>query len=249
MVASLNKAYGKNEYFENSSNPESLKSWTWTVLGVPVELKIQKNGLYGDNEFFGCLHYADISFVEKLKEQQEAKIKSHIKFMGHYISEPSFVKTLQNELKIWKDNDGNYRGEVGGYESLIEFLPYDFSINIAAIKITKPKYERWVDLKRTYQTYKSLFSKKYSLLRSNENTGIRYGSTLSESDFALHNIMIGEGSYACIFEIPGGKIMMSIEPKKGSDYPEYGEVVIYYIDNQNYSEFEKKSEKEKLDDL
>lgn len=169
--------------------------------------------------------------------------------MGHYISERSFVKNLQNDLKIWKDSDGNYRGEVGGYESLIEFLPNDFSIHIAAIKITKPKYERWVDLKRTYHTYKDLFSKKYNLLRSNENTGIRYGSSLSESDFALRNIMTGDGNYSCAYEIPGGMIMMSIEPKKGSEYPEYGEVVIYYVDNQNYAELKSKEEKEKLDDL
>lgn len=249
MVSDLDKLYGKNEFYENSSSPDSYRTWTWTVLGVPVKLSVQKNGLHGDDEFFGTLHYADIPFVKLLQEKEDAKIKSHIKFMGHYVSEKNFVKNLLDDLKIWKDNDGNYRGDVGGYESLIEFIPYDFSLYIAAIKISKPKYERWIDLKNTYNTYKKLFLKKYTLLRSNENTGIRAGSSLSESDFALCNIMRGEGSYACIFEIPGGKIMMSIEPKKGSEYPEYGEVIIYYIDNQNYEKIKEEEEKDKLDDL
>lgn len=248
MVKELDKRHGKSEYYQSQYDPDS-RSWKWNVLGSEVSLNVEKNGMRYDEDFFGQLHYADVAFVKLLQEKAEAKMKSHIKFMGHYISEPSFVKNLQHDLKIWKDSDGNYRGEVGGYESLIEFIPYDFSINIAAIKITKPKYERWVDLKRTYQTYKELFSKKYSLIRSNENTGIRYGSSLSESDFALRNIMIGDGNYSCAYEIPGGMIMMSIEPKKGSEYPEYGEVVIYYIDNQNYEEIQSKEEKEKLDDL
>lgn len=246
MIKFLDNDYGQNEFYQSSDSRASLKKWTWTVLNVPVELTIQKDE---EDEFFGWLHVSDPCFVKKIQNRRDAEMRSHIKFMGHYVSEPSFVDKLKREFKIWKDDKGSYRGDVGGYESLIEFLPHDFSMHIAAIKITKPKYERWVDLKKTYHTYKNLFLKKYKLTSSNEHTGIRAGSSLSESEFALRNIMTGDGNYGCIFTIPGGSIIMNIVPKKGSEYPEYGEVIIYYVDEQYFNELEQKEEQDKLDDL
>lgn len=173
--------------------------------------------------------------------------QDHIKILGHCVDEPNFKDALIKEGKI-KVEDGSYVGEFGGYTSVFLFLPNDNG-HIYGIKITKPKYERWPDLKRTYNSYKELFSQKYILDKHIENTGIRYDSSLSENEFALHNIVIGDGMYSSMFIIPNGTIILSIQPKEGSKYPELGEVVIYYIDNKYYAEKQQKDNSKQLDDI
>lgn len=173
--------------------------------------------------------------------------QDHIKILGHYIDEPNFKNTLIKEGKISLE-DGFYVGNFGGYKSYFLFIPNDDD-KICAIKISKPKYEKWADLKRTYYSYKDLFSEKYYLTNSIEETGMRAGSSLSENDYALHYLANGDGKFISFFDIPNGQIMLSISPKEGKEFPDLGEVVIYYIDNINYGSQTAKDNKKKLDDI
>ncbi len=243
----LKSIYGGIDVNKFMTDPD----YYWENEGSRIEFRRKKNGFDYNKDYCASIQYIDYTYI-KLKES-----KKHVKFKGHYVNEPNYVQKLLHDKKIWKENNSNeYHGYVGDYKCLLKFIPLDDGIdqNIAIIHISTDGYEKWEKLNEIYHSFAQLLDKKYNVIKLNENIGEINGlhnpiPVELCNRYALSNLSKGKGKFERFYEIPGGFIILKIMPQEGIDNPNWGRVMLFYIDEEYYERRNNREEQEKLNDL
>lgn len=168
----------------------------------------------------------------------------HLSFKGIPLegSIYSFCQKLQASGFKLVSRDTNMRileGKFTKYDVTVGVLSDQTGKNVTSVIVLLPSSEEWKTLVNTYDYYKSLYTEKYGEpALCEENNPSKSDSNIS----LMYEVHQGTISYGSVFLAPGGYIELSIEKANGL-YT--GQVIIRYMDEQNFKE----NRKSELDEI
>lgn len=157
--------------------------------------------------------------------------QEHLSFKGIPIT--GSITTFCQKLKaigfVQIGSKGNvqlFKGNFTGRQATVGALAADNGKDVFSVAVFFDASDSWNTLVNTYEHYKDLYIEKYGIpSQCVENNPSRNDSNTS----LMYELFQGRVTYACIFEAPGGAILLSIEKGDIND----GYVMIKYQDAQN----------------
>ena len=157
--------------------------------------------------------------------------QGHLSFKGIPIdgSMNSFCQKLKGKGFTQIGTEGNislFTGDFTGRNATVGVVAADNGLDVFSVAVLFEESDSWNTLVNTYDHYKDLYVEKYG----KPSQCVEKNPSRSDSNTSLmYELFQGRVTYACIFEVSGGKIQISIEQASYNR----GRVMINYQDSQN----------------
>ncbi|MDE5836200.1 MAG: hypothetical protein K2H50_04255 [Paramuribaculum sp.] len=157
--------------------------------------------------------------------------QEHLSFKGIPIegSMHSFCQKLKGKGFTQIGTDGNislFAGDFTGRNATVGVVAADNGQDVFSVGVLFDESDSWNTLVNTYDYYKDLYVEKYG----KPSQCVEKNPSHSDSNTSLMlELFQGRVTYGCLFEVPGGKIQISIEQASFNG----GHVMIKYQDSQN----------------
>ena len=160
--------------------------------------------------------------------------QEHLSFKGIPIegSTTAFCQKLKSKgFEIIEQNDqlALLSGDFTGRNVTVVVVSTNDGKNVYSVGVSFDSSDNWKTLVSSYEHYKTLYTEKYG----EPSITKEYNPAFSDSNIVLMSeLKQGTVDYRSIWETAGGKIMISIR-KSTNKVGYYGEVMIFYLDNQS----------------
>ena len=167
----------------------------------------------------------------------------HMKFKG--VPMEGTIQSFTNKLVAKgftsigiEDGVSLLTGEFAGYKNCTIGAVADKSGMICKVSVIFPSMEKWSDLEKCYENYKSMLTEKYG---KPEQVEERFQNDYIDDDNSKkHELGMDRCKYYCVFSEPNGDIQLEITHQSFNCY-----VMLSYYDNVNQS----KLRQQIMDDL